>query len=166
MRLLAEWTRHGQRLRPAPRTSDMNILRRVQVVSGVVAATAAVGAVSGMIVASALLTMRIGHIRPSLLWELAALGSQTGAVVGVVLGAPLTLGLLRRVPLRRIAADVFASATYGGIVGYALSLGFAQPRPSVPLMLAGSCVGVAMASAQLCAKFRGGRTGAAIPSAG
>ncbi len=142
----------------------MSLLRRVQVICGVVVATAAVGAVSGVLVASALLTMRMGHTRLSLLSEVVALGSQAGASIGVMLGAPLTFALLRRVPLGRIARDVFIAATYGGILGYAASLPFAQPRPSVAFMLAGSTIGVGMAAARLWFQFRGARDATAIPS--
>jgi len=144
----------------------MNILRRVQVVAGTVAATAVVGAVSGIVVASALLAMRLAHISPQLLWEVLKLGGQTGAAFGVMLGAPLTFALLRRAPLSRIASSAFVAATVGGFLGYAISLPFAQPRPSVDFMLTGSCLAVGMAAARLWAKFRGAHNTTAVPSAG
>jgi hypothetical protein len=101
-----------------------------------------------------------------LLWELVALGSQAGATFGVLVGTPLTFLLLRRVPLLRIAANAFMAATYAGIVGYAFSLPFSQPRPSVGFMLAGSCAGLAVAAVHLWRKFRSPHTAATASSDG
>ena len=144
----------------------MNILRRTQVVAGVVVGTAAVGALSGVVVASALLSMRMGHIHPSFLREVAVLGSQTGAAVGVLLGTPLTFAFLRRVPLFRIATNASSMATYGGIAGYAASLPFSQPRPTIAFMLAGGCLGLAVAAVRSWAQSREARDATAIPAAG
>jgi len=146
--------------------TSMRLLRRVQIGAVVIGGAAIVGAAAGVIVASALLTMRFGHIRPSFLAEIWTLGWQTGAAAGALLGAPLTLVLLRRVPLGRLAAHVFLAAAAGGVTGYALSLSFAQPRPSVSLMLLGSCVGVGVAAIRLWGRFRESHAGHAMPSAG
>jgi hypothetical protein len=103
----------------------MNLTRRLQLVAGVVLSSAAAGAAAGLVVASVMLSTRIGHVRPSLIWELIELGSQTGALVGVVVGSPVILAFLRRVPLRRVATNSFLGASYGGTIGFALSLAFA-----------------------------------------
>lgn len=140
----------------------MNLLRRLQVVAGVVVACAALGAVSGVLVASALLLFGIGDIQPQFLSEVLKLGSQTGASLGIVVGAPVTFALLRRAPLSRIAVDSVVATTYGGLVGFALSLAFAQPRPTVGFMLTGGCVGFGIAAARLWAEFRHARRAALI----
>ncbi|MEP7001535.1 MAG: hypothetical protein ABI969_13705 [bacterium] len=143
----------------------MNILRRLPVVAGVICASTAAGAAAGILVAGLMLTTQLGHLHSSFVWELLALGSQTGAAFGALLGAPVILGLLRRVPLDRLALHAFLSATYGGAVGFALSLAFAQPRPTVPLMLAGSCIAFAIATTRLWLQYRGAREAAAIAHA-
>jgi hypothetical protein len=94
------------------------------------------------------------------------LGSQAGASFGIVLGVPVTFALLRRVPLSRLALETFLATAYGGIVGFALSLPFAQPRPSIAFMLAGSCAGFGVAAVRLWMKFRSARRVTVIASAG
>jgi hypothetical protein len=132
----------------------MNIVRRVQVAAGIVSASAAIGAISGIIIASTMLLVRPGHISSQLLSEVFALGSQAGATFGVLLGVPVTAVLLRRVPLVRLASHTFVASTYGGIVGFALSLPFSQPRPSVGFMVVGACVGFAAAALRLYLQHR------------
>jgi hypothetical protein len=144
----------------------MNILRRLQVVAGVIAASAAAGAGAGLLVAGAILVTKLSHVRPTLVWELVQLGSQTGAAFGVLLGPPTILGLLRRVPLNRLARDILFGVTYGGVAGFALSLAFPQPRPAIPLILTGSLVGFSLAMLRLWARFREPRASASVPSAG
>jgi hypothetical protein len=127
----------------------MNLLRRVQVAAGIVISSAAIGAISGIVVASVMLLVRPTHISPQLISEVFKLGSQAGATFGIILGLPVTAALLRRVPLLRLASHTFLATTYGGILGFALSLPFAQPRPSVGFMLVGSCVGFGVAALRL-----------------
>ncbi|HEY4216707.1 MAG TPA: hypothetical protein VGM67_06185 [Gemmatimonadaceae bacterium] len=127
----------------------MNLVRRAQVVAGVVVASAAAGASAGLLIAGCMIVTKLGHTQPATIWELIKLGSQTGALFGVLLGPPMVLGLLRRVPLRRLATDAFIAATYGGVVGFALSMAFAQPRPTVSLIVAGGVAGFSIAALRL-----------------
>jgi hypothetical protein len=132
----------------------MHILRRIQVAAGVVIASASVGAVSGVLVASTMLFVRFSHVHRELIVEVVKLGGQTGAALGIVLGVPITFALLRRVPLTRIAANMMLSATYGGILGFGLSLAFAQPRPTVGFMMAGGTLGAIVAAVRLWSSHR------------
>ena len=132
----------------------LNAPRRLEVAAGVVVAGAAVGTLSGVLMASAMMTTRLGHVTPDFAGELIRLGSQTGAAAGVLIGAPVTFTLLRRAPLSHIATDVFLAATYGGLLGFASSFVFAQPRPTVALVFVGSCAGVVAAAARLWSRFR------------
>lgn len=156
----------SQQLGRSQRRRDMNILRRLEVIAGVVVASAAIGAASGVLVASTILVSRLGHITPQLLSEVIKLGSQAGASFGVLLGVPVTFILLRRVSLSRLALETLLATTCGGIVGFALSLPFAQPRPSSAFMLAGSCAGFGIAAVRLWMKSRGARRATAVPSVG
>jgi hypothetical protein len=144
-----------QRRKRRSRNTSMNLIRRVQILAGVAVASAAAGAAAGLVVAGLMLTTNLGHARPSLIWELIKLGSQTGAGVGVLLGPPIILSMLRRVPLRRVGTDFLAATTYGGTLGLALSMAFPQPRPVVSLVVAGSVAGLGIAAFRLRAKFRG-----------
>jgi hypothetical protein len=54
----------GQQLRRSLRRRDMNILRRLQVTAGVIVATAAIGAMAGLLVASSILVVWLEHITP------------------------------------------------------------------------------------------------------
>ena len=132
----------------------MSIRRRILVVAGVVAASSAAGATAGVLVAASSLLTGLSHVNPAWLWETVKLGCQTGAAFGVLLGPPITFGLLRRIPIGRLASETFASIVYGGLIGSVASLAFAQPRPTVPLMLAGSCIGFGFAALRLWAKAR------------
>ena len=127
----------------------MKILRRLQVVAGIIGVSAVAGAAAGLLVAAAMLATQIGHARPTLIWELVKLGSQTGALFGVLVGPPTILGLLRRVPLDRMARNILIGVTGGGLAGFALSLAFAQPRPEIAFILSGSLVGFALATLRL-----------------
>ena len=135
----------------------MNLTRRGQIVAGVVVASAATGAAAGLIVAGLMLTTNLGHARPSLVWELVKLGSQSGAAVGALLGPPIILSVLRRVPIRRMGRDFLMATTYGGALGVASSMAFPQPRPVVSLVVAGSVAGLGIAALRLWAKFHGVR---------
>jgi hypothetical protein len=137
----------------------MNVLRRIQVAAGIVSGSAAIGAVSGVIVASTMLLLRPGHITPQFLSEVLALGSQAGASFGILFGVPVTAVLLRRVPLLRLASHTFLASTYGGILGFAASLPFAQPRPSIGFMVAGSLLGFAAAALRLYLQHRANPVG-------
>lgn len=132
----------------------MNVTRRLTVGAGVVLASAAAGAAAGLIITGLMFLTDIGHARPALAWELVRLGTQTGALFGVLVGPPTILGLLRRVPLHRLVTETFVALTYGGIVGLALSMAFRQPRPIVPLVLSGSLAGFGFAVSRLWARYR------------
>jgi hypothetical protein len=75
------------------------------------------------------------------------------------LGVPVTAVLLRRVPLLRLASHTFLASTYGGILGFAASLPFAQPRPSIGFMVAGSLLGFAAAALRLYLQHRANPVG-------
>jgi hypothetical protein len=144
----------------------MNLSRRLQILAGIVAASAAAGAGIGLVVAGSMLLTRLGHVRPQLLWELVKLGSQTGVVFGALLGPPTILTFLRRVPLGRLTRDTLLGVTTGSIAGVALSFIFAQPRPAIPLILAGSVVGLGFATARLWARFRQAPQPTSVSAAG
>jgi hypothetical protein len=144
----------------------MNITRRLQILAGVVATCTAAGAGAGLLVAGVMLAMRLGHIHPALIWDLARLGTQTGAAFGAILGPPVVLGLLRRVPLHRVATEIFLGATYGGVCGLALSVGIAEPRPAIPLILTGAIAGFGVAAGRLWARHRAPRAANAAPTVG
>jgi hypothetical protein len=131
----------------------MNIIRRLQVVTGVVVASAAAGATAGLVVAGVILATKAGHLHSNVVWEFLKLGSQSGAAFGVLLGPPTVLGLLRRVRLQRVITTTFLSATYGGVLGFALSMAFPQPRPLVSLVLMGSIAGFGLAALRLSRRF-------------
>jgi hypothetical protein len=143
----------------------MKPLRRLQVVAGVVVVSAAAGATAGLLVVGVILATKFGHARPDLVWEFVKLGAQSGAAFGVLLGPPTILGVLRRVPLYRLLTATFASATYGGVLGFALSMAIPQPRPLVPLVLMGSITGFGLAALRLWARFREARTTTSVPEA-
>lgn len=156
----------GQQSTLRPRIKGMNILRRLQIIAGVIAASAAAGAGAGLLVAGVILATKLGDVRPTTVWELLKLGSQTGAALGVLLGPPAIFGLLRRVPLNRLARDAFFGATYGGVIGFLISTAFRQPRPAIALILSGSLAGLGLATARLWARFREARNSSSVPAAG
>jgi hypothetical protein len=144
----------------------MNVSRRFRILAGIVAASGAAGAGVGLVVAGSMLLTKLGHIRPQLLWELVKLGGQTGAVFGELLVHPTILAFLRRVPLGRLTRDMLFGVTTGGVAGVALSLTFAQPRPAIPLILAGSVVGLGLATSRLWARFREASQPTSVSAAG
>ena len=144
----------------------MGLIRRLQVVAGVVVASAAAGATAGLLVAGLVVATKLGHPRPFVIWELVKLGSQSGAAFGVLVGPPTIVGLLRRVPLHRLSTETFVSTVYGGALGFALSMAFQQPRPLVQLVLMGSIAGFGLAALRLWGRFRGVRDRTAVPSVG
>jgi hypothetical protein len=144
----------------------MNPSRRIRLVAAILVASAAAGAGVGLVVVGSMLLLKVGHLRPQLLWELVKLGGQAGALFGVLLGPPTILGFLRRVPLGRLARDVLFGVTAGGVTGVALSLTFAEPRPAIPLIIAGSIAGLAIATSRLWARFRQAPQPTSVSAAG
>jgi hypothetical protein len=132
----------------------MRIMRRLQLIAGVTVGSAVAGALAGLAVASLMLTLRVDHASAAFIWELTKLGTQTGALAGVLLGPPVVFGLLRRVPLGRLAASNVLLAAFGGALGFAVSTAFQQPRPSIALILAGSVAGFSISSIRLWLKTR------------
>lgn len=144
----------------------MNLPRRLQVLGGVVVASAAAGATAGLLLAGLMLATKMGHARPSLAWELIKLGSQTGAVFGGILGPPAMFGLLRRVPLGRLALSTFLGTAYGGALGFSVSMAFAQPRPTILLTLLGSVAGFGLAVMHVRSRTPSARHSNRVPLAG
>jgi len=156
----------SQQLWLCRRNRIMNLTRRLQVTAGVLVASTAAGATAGLLVAGLMLATKVGHASPSLIRELIALGSQSGALFGALLGPPVVLGLLRRVPIGRVVTSTVVSAAYGGAVGFALSLAFAEPRPTIPLILSGSIVGCGLAALHLWSRIRRTSEATSVPFAG
>lgn len=78
--------------------------------------------------------------------ELFALGSQAGAVLGVLLGPIAAFGFMRRVTLGRLLAATTLGATRGGFVGFVAGALVLPHGLAIASVISGGVVGFGVAA--------------------
>jgi hypothetical protein len=131
--------------------------RIAKVVVGIAATSAAVGALTGVVSAAALLAVFDGVRGVLAGGDAYGIAAAIGAGCGVVLGPLASFGFLRRVPLGRLFLETALGTIAGGVVGLLLSTGIIGA-------LGVATVGFAAAGARLGWAYRGRATRAALPA--
>lgn len=125
----------------------MNLLNRARVVVAVTVLSAAAGIAAGLGIVGlvSLATMKAGrpHYAAS---ELFALGSQTGAALGILLGPIVAFGFMRRVSLDRLFGATAMGAARGGFVGYVVGALVLPHGAAIAAVLSGAVVGFGIAA--------------------
>jgi hypothetical protein len=138
---------------------SVSVQRKTQVVAGIVAASAAVGAAAGVVTAG-LIALAYREPRVLLDGEVMVFASGVGAACGAVLGPAAAFGFMRRVPLGRLFGQTAIGTVAGGLAGFAA--GF-----FLPLGLAGvvgaAAVGFTTAATRLAWRHRGEHTAGLLP---
>lgn len=131
----------------------MKLQRKFFVTAGLAGIGAAVGSIAGIAFTGVVFATSPQH-STQFAAELLRLGTQSGAVLGALLGPPTALTLLRRVPLSRLLLHGAVGASLGAIAGVAAGRLDSSPGYSLTLTLAMSVAGFGLAAGQLWWRYR------------